>query len=100
MYFCFSDFDLTTPSPWNTLLTIPFRPRGAPVSSPVWSGMRRTRRDCGPFARGFAVEANPREVVKGRTIRDRGGRPKDPAMRRRQAFSQGAKRVAPLGVAS
>ena len=80
---------------------VPFRPRGAPGSSPAWSGMRRPRRDCGPFVR--SAELTRQGVSQGseRTMtRSRGGRPKDPAMRRYQAFSQGAKDVAPLGVAS
>jgi hypothetical protein len=40
------------------LLTVPLRPRGAPVSSPAWSGMRRTRRDHGPFCAERADEAS------------------------------------------
>ena len=45
---------------------VPFRPRGAPASSPAWSGMRRPRRVCGPFARRRTGYARSREVVKGR----------------------------------
>jgi hypothetical protein len=66
-----------------------------------WSGMRRPRRDCGPFcAAAEPVEARLSRGRERTMTRSRGGRPKDPAMRRCQAFSQGARRVAPLGVAS
>ena len=60
----------------NIHMAVPFRPRGAPASSPAWSGMRRPRRVCGPFARRRTGYARSREVVKGRRPADGVGGPR------------------------
>ena len=61
------------------------------------SGMRRTRRVCGPFVRWRAVKARQLQSSERTMTRRRGGRPKDPAMRRCPAFSQGARRRGAAG---
>jgi len=60
----------------NIRTAVPFRPSGAPASSPAWSGMRRPRRVCGPFARRRTGYARSREVVKGRRPANEVGGPR------------------------
>jgi hypothetical protein len=55
---------------------VPLRSRGVPVSSPARSGMRRTRRVCGPFVRGARRWRAICEVVKGRRPADGVGGPR------------------------
>ena len=63
--------------------------------------MRRSRRVCGPFVQG-GVAQMPRSLQSSeRTMtRIRGGRPKDPAIRRCKDSVKAPRHVAPLGVAS